>query len=378
MTKLKLYADPNSTVFSTTSCFDAHDLFVRIEKDKWELVYDLEEAEVIPCTAYIDNQEFINLLDSSIREDQILLVMNLFHADNHMTDKWFRSIVWDKIRNLKCRTLIVHNNICDTDDPKYIFYDIIFNRQKYYMNDMESDFPLETKRWTWNAKREFYSYGPIDKQLTDENKKILCLNRSSWLKKNHKLSKGTIARSNLNDLLAIKDVYLSDPDSNVFFEPNQYQEGTIDILKSNGTWYPAADHYYNTSYVSVYVESVVDAEGGGNIFYASEKTHDPLIKGNFILPFSSPNFIQGLKNWYGFKFPNWIDYSYDDEPNFYKRLFLYFKAVEKVCQMDLTTLHQYYLADKDILDHNRNRFKEIEYSGLHDKVVDSAKYFGWL
>ena len=377
MTRLKLYADPNSTIFSTTSCFEPHDLFARIERDKWELVYNLEEAEVIPCIAYTDNEEFINLLDNTVREDQILIVMNLFHNDNYMTSDWFRSSVWDKIRNLRCRTLIIHNNNYDTLDPKYIFYDILFNRQKYYMFGMEEDFYPNTKLWTYNAKREYYTFGPIDKRLTKDSKKILCLNRLAWPKK-WRFGKRIIARTQLAKVLADEqDIYLSDPNVNNFFYPNQYEEGTIDVLYSGGTWYPAADFYYNSSYVSAYIESVTSADGSGNIFCATEKTYDPLVKGNFILPFSSPNFIEGLKNWYGFRFPQWIDYSYDEVTDFNKRLLLYSESVKKICQMDLETLHQHYINDKDILDHNRNRFLEIQYSGLHDKVVESATYFGW-
>ena len=377
MIRLKLYADPNSTIFSAKYCFDPYDLFTRIERDKWELVYNLEEAEVIPCIAYTNNEEFINLLDNTVREDQILIAMNIFHNDNHMTTGWFRSSVWDKIRNLKCRTLIIHNNNYDTLDPKYIFYDIMFNLQKYYVFDMEEDFYLNTKLWTYNAKREYYTIGPIDKCLSNDSKKILCLNRLAW-PNNQPIGKRVIARTQLAKVLADEqDIYLSDATMNTFLYPNQYEEGTIDVLRSGGTWYPVADFYYNSSYVSAYIESVTDADGPGNTFCATEKTYNPLLKGNFILPFSAPNFIEGLKNWYGFRFPQWIDYSYDEVTDFNKRLLLYSESVKKICQMDLETLHQHYINDKDILDHNRNRFLEIQYSGLHDKVVESAKYFGW-
>jgi hypothetical protein len=373
MTRLKLYADPNSTIFSAQLCFEPYDLFARIERDKWELVYNIEEAEVIPCTLDIYNEEFINRLDNTIRSDQILMVMNVFHNDNHMTDEWYRSSLWDSVRNLKFRTLIIHNNNYDTLDPKYIFYDIMFNRQKYYMFDMEEDFYPNTKLWTYNAKREYYTIGPIDKCLSKDSKKILCLNRLAW-PKNRPFGLRVIARTQLSKLLADEqDIYLSDATMNTFLYPNQYEENTINVQRSGGTWYPAADFYYNSSYVSTYVESVTDC----NTFCASEKTYDPLVKGNFILPFSAPNFIEGLKNWYGFRFPQWIDYSYDEVTDFGKRLLLYSESVKKICQMDLETLHQHYINDKDILDHNRNRFLEIQYSGLHDKVVESAKYFGW-
>jgi hypothetical protein len=357
-------------------------MFARIEKEKWEFVYEIDKADVIPCAADcilgIHNEEFIYLVNNTVREDQILIVLNLFHNDNFMTDEWFRSSVWDDIGKLKCKTLIIHNNNYDVSDPKYIFYDIMLNRQKYYMFDMEEDFYPSTKRWTHNSKREYYTIGPIDKRLTKDSKKILCLNRLSWPKK-WRIGERITARTHLSKLLADEqDIYLSDPNINNFLYPNQYEEGTIDILHSGGTWYPAADFYYNSSYVSAYIESITSNAGSGNTFCASEKTYDPLVKGNFILPFSVPNFIKGLKNWYGFKFPEWIDYSYDEVANFNKRLLLYSESVKKVCKLDLSTLHQHYLNDRNILEHNRNRIKEIPYSSMHDKVVESARHFGWL
>jgi hypothetical protein len=245
------------------------------------------------------------------------------------------------------------------------------------MFGMEEDFYPNTKLWTYNAKREYYTIGPIDKRLTKDSKKILCLNRLAW-PKHYGFSTRIIARIQLAKLLADEqDIYLSDATMNTFLYPNQYEEDTINVQHSGGTWYPAADYYYNSSYVSAYIESVTSTRDLEKTFCATEKTYDPLVKGNFILPFSAPNFIEGLKNWYGFRFPQWIDYSYDEVTDFNKRLLLYSESVKKICQMDLETLHQHYINDKDILDHNRNRFLEIQYSGLHDKVVESATYFGW-
>jgi hypothetical protein len=382
MTRLKLYADPNSPIFvpenpNGSTCYLQHDMFAVIEKNKWEFVQDITQAQVIPCVLEEWDQNFLDYLDHTVREDQILMVMNLFHNDDHMTDTWFRGPSWDIVRNRKQRTLIVHNNNHDTLDPKYIFYDIMFNRQKYYMFDMEEDFYPESKVWTRNSRPEFYTAGPIEKTLSTNSKKILCLNRLYWdesiIKKQKKL------RTMLQETFQNKDdVYLSDPRNNYFFYPNHSENNTIEVLTSGGTWYPAADIYYNTSYVNVYIESVVDSADGGNIFCASEKTYDPFVKGNFILPFSTPNFVNYLKSWYGFKFPDWIDYSYDEVTDFDQRVELYMESVRKVYSIDLETLHHHYVKDKAILEHNRNLINQLPYSSLHDKVVDSATQFGWI
>ena len=382
MTRLKLYADPYSSIFvpdtpDRISFYHQHDMFAIIEKDKWELVYDIAEADVIPSILVDWDQNFLDHLDKTVREDQILIVMNLFHNDDHMTDTWFRSPDWDIVRNRKQRTLLVHNNNYDTSDPKYVFYDIMLNRQKYYMFDMDDDFDPNQKIWTRNSKREFYTFGPIEKTLSNDSKKILCLNRLYWEESIVKKQKHL--RTMLRETFHNKDdVYLSDPRNNVFFYPNHAENNTIDIRNSGGTWYPAADVYYNTSYVNVYIESVVDSANGGKIFCASEKTYDPFIKGNFVLPFSTQYFIRELKHWYGFRFPDWIDYSYDEIADFDQRVESYMESVRKVYSMDIETLHQHYINDKDILEHNRNLIKELPYSGLHDKVLNSARQFGWI
>lgn len=372
MTKLKLYADPNSIVFSPTHKFNAYDLFARLEQDKWEFVYDLAEADVIPCIMDFSSEQFVDLLNEKVKKDQILLILNLFHSDDHMTHQWMLNLT----QSFNRRFLIVHSNNYITDDPKCIFYDIMLNRQKFYMFDMDEDFSPEDKIWTHCSKREYYSHGPIAKCLSNDDKKILCLNRLGSSK--YALMKQQILRRHLNKIFTdSSDVYLSDPHKNVFFYPNGYNNDSLNV-RPGGTWYPAADIYYNTSYVSVYIESVIDSLNTGDIFCASEKTYDPLFKGNFILPFSSPNFIQKLQDWYGFKFPNWINYSYDSVFNFNKRLLLYLEAVNEVHHLSLDALHQHYIDNRDILEYNRNRIKEIPYSTLYDKVVDSAKYFGWL
>lgn len=383
--RLKLYKDVDNLLFSYPSSaapfsniVEYHDIYARVEKDKWEFTTDITKADVIPCLLN-DNwgSEFISLLNKLIRPDQILIVMNLFHNDEYMTTDWFRGPAWNIVRNLKHRTLIVHNNNYDINDPKYIFYDILFNRQKYYCFDMEPDFIPRNKVWTRDSEPEYYQLGPIDKQLTEQSKKILCLNRLYWddsIVKRQKTLRMMLKEKFQNN----EDVFLSDPSKGTFFYPNKSENNTIKVLNSAGTWYPAADRYYNSSYVNVYIESVTHRMTTGEIFCATEKTYDPLMKGNFILPFSTPGFIRGLKEMYGFKFPDWIDYAYDDIDDVRTRIDSYLRSVDKICNMDIENLHQHYLNDKHILEHNRNVIHSTPYSSLHDKVLQSASHFGWL
>ena len=47
----------------------------------------------------------------------------------------------------------------------------------------------------------------------------------------------------------------------------------------------------------------------------TEKTFTPMCKGHFVLPFGTPGTIAHLKSEYGFEFPHWIDYGYDNLPD---------------------------------------------------------------
>lgn len=378
MTRLKLYTAPNSPVFmpGKSDWYHVHDMFAWIEKDKWEFVQDIRHADVIPSIYYKWNNAFVNNVNKLVHKDQIVLAMNLFHNDNYMTKRWFREADWDMARKLKCRTLIVHNNILDNDDPKYICYDILFNRQKYYFFDMDKEFDPRHKVWTWNSKPEFYSFGPIEKHLSPESKKILCLNRLYW--SNDEVRNQKTLRELLKQKFQGKhDVFLSDPSNNIFFYPNNAEHNNIKVLDSGGTWYPAADFYYNNSYVNVYIESVTHSGIDNDMVCVTEKTFDPMIKGNFVLPFSSYKFIDILKRKYGFRFPDWIDYSYDDIEDLDCRAEKYMESVNKLYDTPIEVLHDYYLRDRDILEYNRQLIKRLPYSSLYDSVVRSRKLLHW-
>ena len=141
-----------------------------------------------------------------------------------------------------------------------------------------------------------------------------------------------------------------------------------------GTWWPAADIYYQTSYISVGIETIFrDSE----IFYPCEKTFDPLIKGNFPLIFSAAHSIERLRHYYGFKFPDWIDYSYDRIDDTEDRFNAYLNSIKKIAETPLHEIHELYLKDKHILDHNKNVFFNKSYDFLYPKIKDSMQHLGW-
>jgi hypothetical protein len=102
-----------------------------------------------------------------------------------------------------------------------------------------------------------------------------------------------------------------------------------------------------------------------------------LIKGNFPLIFSGPNVISNLKKYYDFKFPDWIDYSYDSIDDLEQRFEAYLQSIKKIATIPLNELHNLYLQDKHILEHNRNVFFSKPYDSLYDKVEKSIDALGW-
>jgi hypothetical protein len=149
-----------------------------------------------------------------------------------------------------------------------------------------------------------------------------------------------------------------------------------DQFLNNGGWYPIANHYYQGTYFSMYCETIT---GNENLFeetikYRSitEKTWDPLIKGHFILPFGYMGLVDDIRS-YGFKLPDWIDYSYDTLPNTDERFDSYANSAKKLLDLSIDELHELYKKDRDILVHNRELFWTRPYDSLHDKVINFFK-----
>lgn len=387
-TRLKLYHDKFNPYWGwelpqkqPVPYYGNMDLFAIIESNKWEFTDVVSEADVIPvCLAhpYDDPISYKHLYGKDFNENQVILSLNLWQVDSHMNPSWYRSHDHMSIRNMHDKVIIVHCNLNDDCiDPRYVCHDIMWNRQKYFMCDNPDPICFNNKYWMGNSKKEFYTYGPIAKELTEDSKKILCLNRI-YTFENHFIPHRKARTDLANCVESFDSIYLSNPNLGIFLGPNGWDE-EFNSKKTSGSWYPVADQYYNTSYVNVYVESMVDSGecSVGELITVSEKTFDPLIKGNFILPFSTCNFVELLTKYYGFKFPDWIDYSYEKYEDFDQRLYYFLEEVKRINTLPIEKLHEYYLRDKYILEHNRQVFIDRPYDSLHDKVLHCMNLLGW-
>ncbi len=123
--------------------------------------------------------------------------------------------------------------------------------------------------------------------------------------------------------------------------------------------------YYENTFISIFGEICEWGEG----YTPSEKTYEPLIKGHFILPFSNSGYIQHLKN-LGFKFPNFIDYSYDTILDDDSRFATYKEEINRLLTISLDDWRQHWNDNLELIVHNQNIFYYKPYEKL-----DLVKFF---
>jgi hypothetical protein len=174
-------------------------------------------------------------------------------------------------------------------------------------------------------------------------------------------------------ILENENGYMSEPHNNKLLEPEE--EGLLSAWgeRNNyggGHWWPIANRYYENSFLSIFVETITT---NGDWYIQnpwkaiSEKTYDPLIKGHFILPFSYTGIIADLKK-KGFKFPDWINYEYDNITDNNFRFAGFLEEAKRLIKIPVDKYYEYYEKDKHILEHNRQLFFTLPYSPLYEQV----------
>lgn len=339
--------------------YHSHFLPFDLERRKWQWSRKMIDCDVIP----VINKSSISEIQSQIDyirpmyNDQTILILNLFHVDES-TDTYdqhnYQLSLWKELTE---NVIIVHTNL---ENKSNIFYDFLWNRQKCYFTEYDN-FSLHNRVWTWGANIEMFQLDNIEK--SGEMKRFVSPNRiyRDPIKINHPRIK---ARSKLKELLSLYDGYISDPQMQQILEPQQRFGIDILLKGQGGTWWPVANRYYNSSYISIYVETITT---GFHTKTITEKTWDPLIKGHFILPYGYHGMINDILS-YGFKLPEWIDYSYDQEKDDDSRWKNYERSVKNVLSKSLTEIDELYQKDKEILLHNRNVFFTRPYDTLYDKI----------
>lgn len=122
---------------------------------------------------------------------------------------------------------------------------------------------------------------------------------------------------------------------------------------------PVHNAYYNETFFSVYVETFET----GTSQMITEKTLDPLIKGHFILPFSSAGFVSYVKS-KGWQLPEFIDYSYDSINNDELRFAAFKREFERLCSFDMDKWRELWIDNLGVIEYNRSQLFNRPYHQL--------------
>ena len=173
----------------------------------------------------------------------------------------------------------------------------------------------------------------------------------------------------LQYILQNENGYVNDPERGNIFESQEkmFCEG----VGFEG-FSPIHNKYYESSFVSIYVETLTYL-GENHMKSITEKTWNPLIKGHFILPYGYNGLIEDIKS-YGFKLPDWLDYSYDNIENNIERFDMYIISIRKFLEYSIEDLKHLFIRDKHILEYNRNLFFEKPFDKLYDKIISNETF----
>lgn len=382
--KLKLYRSNNHTHLSDPYIVsaDREALPFEIEKDRWELVDNIAEADVVPvgCLYTKDqwDQQVKILHELGCTNRHLILIMNIFDdCDTYDWEDWhnrFNNFI--HIQRSFRSVYVTNSKIPFMHTDRFVIhYDLMFNRQKAYMTEIEK-FDTTNKVYFHFQCNNNFRLNPIQKIGKLSDRKIaLCPNRIMELN----------ARSGLRRILKLfmqnKSVILGDPTNGKILEPED--ENMLQLMQQtknggSGLWMPIANKYYEQTYISMYIETCTVSQPRYCLVKTphqsiTEKTFDPLIKGHFILPFGYAGIVKDIRD-YGFKLPSWINYSYDDIKDCDRHRFAaYLEEADRLLNMPIETIEQHYVKDFDMLIHNRQVFWSKSYVPLYPHVEEKFK-----
>lgn len=338
------------------------DLPFHFEIDKYELVDNVEDADVIPVMvsgAFVEpvtEYEKIKFIGKNIKKQLLLVLLHTHTFDGEGSEFYENEI--NKWKLYCDNVVIVHTNHNCLNEQ--IYYDFYWNRQKAYFVDYDK-FDLSPGRlWTNSSTKKMFKLDDI--KLNEPKKKFLVPNKvhDDGLFRNK-------VRKRIIDTVLEEDCYYSDTFNCVNLWPEEKTKESVDSI-SRGVmeWNPIANEYYRNSIFSYYCETI--ASSINNTKCVTEKTYNALIKGHFIIPFGYPNMISDLKSIYGFKFPTWVDYNYDTIVNDDDRLSEFLVSFSKLRSLSRSEMVYLYYKDVDILEHNRQIFFDRPYDSLYDKI----------
>ena len=394
------------------------DLYVLFNnQDIFEFVPEPSEADIVPMM--YDNDLDINVVFEQcakhFNKNQVSVnISSLMHIDEvTMSDITVFVESLDSVEHPFRKLIHLHNDIELRDNKdshhSFVYTDFLFNRSHvlhFDNNFVAEKWPTITNfnHWYNNFIEEFPEsiYG-----LTPDADIVPKLNRYRLLHKSrieltgkmfvtpsitrrgsdevHAKSMRNVARRELNSFLYDYQGYIGDMTQGATLIPNYSLEDEFAVLGVRGYGFsPPHNDFYDTSVLSIYIETLLYLDTMKSKLIA-EKTLTPMCKGHFVMPLGFPGTIELLKQEYKFKFPDWIDYSYDSIPlvaevgdtvstkTFLKsdRWESYKSCVKEVLALGTDHLYDLKKSYVNILLHNRSIMRDHgQKYGVHDAVEE--------
>ena len=329
---------------------------------RWKLTSNPNEADIVPLLPHYGQEpqsrqyEYFRKIFS---EDKRVVVLALFHDADGELDRW---------RGYKeqYKNCIVASTSYNEHTPQSIFYDFLWNRTKAYYNKGYANINLlSSSVWLKDLSLDVFK---LD-YYKDIKYNILCPNRAYY--NTHDTVNRLKYRAELHSLIKkenYKNVLMSDPDNGIVLQTDNWQKRYQRTIMASGCYAPIATKYYNESFLSAYVESVVLSDEGNKVKTITEKTWEPILKGHFILPFATVGFIDELKR-RGFRFPEFINYDYANIKDDNLRWEYFVREFKKIQRLTITQLNTLYKDNIEIIEHNQQLFDTLPYDSLYDKLL---------
>jgi hypothetical protein len=278
------------------------------------------------------------LKNSDIPKDQIILAFNSFNAQE-IYESWYTP---------EERRLQVRN---------WTF--VITNTSHHYFHNSTQAVDLVTFKNSKNILRKnhflFKIRRPRDHRLVLLTRMANdgLLEKADW----SCLNKVTYDESFLKWVTEFYN-FTFDPDKvkEVFDNtPHRLESESGSNYHAVSAWTDSHPEAYKNAYFYVCTETYVH----GDYKSLTEKVFKPIVNFQPFLFVAYPGALKLLKD-LGFKtFDGFIDESYDNEPDLYKRVNMIYSELQKLCSMSIEELHKWYWSMEEILEHNRNHLLQI-------------------
>jgi len=288
------------------------------------------------------------------------LVQNAIANYPNYTKYHFKQLLFLDIRhNYEDQVALLHSNqtprIVITNarddsiqDHRILFNDYLFNITKAYYNN----YPF-TARQVWHQEQPGSYTVPGEIDPKDKTKIYIAANRA-YIDADYPEQR--MCRRRLMNHLKIHHRELGYLGNSADPEVGGLRSNMPNNNRFSG-YNPPHIKYYENSFISLVVESLEY----GTTYAATEKTFEPLIKGHFVLPLGIHRFVELTQRHYGFEFPDFIDYSYDQIEDRDRRYQAYNAEVERLLALPLATWCEHWVNYKVLRNKNQQIFHNRDY-----------------